>query len=321
MSVFSKLQPVFIILSAFAGVLAGKIDANAAGNAAGLIEIFLMSMLFFTFLGVDIKEISKSFMDLRFSVSALAINFLWTPVFAFLAGKIFLSGQAGLQIGFIMLMVTPCTDWYLVFTGLANGNVTLGASVLPLNLILQIVLMPVYLLVFMGQAVAFDIMAITRSIILVLAVPLVSAPVVKVAAKKTGKMNFFRKVLKEADNIQFILLCCAIVAMFASQGAALTANMAVFVRLLPPLIVFFVTNFFLSFGAGRALKMAFMDIIPLVFTTSARNSPVSLAIAVMAFPAEPLIYLALVAGPLIELPVLALYSVILKKMHSGSVSA
>lgn len=39
-------------------------------------------------------------------------------------------------------------------------------------------------------------------------------------------------------------------------------------------------------------------------TTLARNSPVVLAIA--AFPDRPLVAVALVVGPLIELPVLAL---------------
>jgi hypothetical protein len=30
-----------------------------------------------------------------------------------------------------MLMVTPCTDWYLIFTGIAKGNVALSTAILP----------------------------------------------------------------------------------------------------------------------------------------------------------------------------------------------
>lgn len=40
----------------------------------------------------------------------------------------------------------------------------------------------------------------------------------------------------------------------------------------------------------------------MTFTSLARNSPLSLAIAIAAFPDQPLISLALVIGPLIELP-------------------
>ena len=50
------------------------------------------------------------------------------------------------------------------------------------------------------------------------------------------------------------------------------------------------------------------------FTTLARNSPLSLAIAVAAFPDRPLISVALVVGPLIELPVLSIIASISKQM-------
>ncbi|MFP4585536.1 MAG: hypothetical protein ACLFN9_19385, partial [Desulfococcaceae bacterium] len=51
--------------------------------------------------------------------------------------------------------------------------------------------------------------------------------------------------------------------------------------------------------------------VSLSYTTLARNSPIALAIAVAAFPGEPLVGLALVVGPLIELPTLALISKVL----------
>jgi ACR3 family arsenite efflux pump ArsB len=74
MSILSKLQPVFIVLSALTGTALGKTIPALESYAENFIEIFLMFMLFFVFLNVEIHEISKSFSDLRFSVSALAIN-------------------------------------------------------------------------------------------------------------------------------------------------------------------------------------------------------------------------------------------------------
>jgi ACR3 family arsenite efflux pump ArsB len=314
MNMLSKLQPVFIILSALLGILLGKISSSIEQNAGALIEIFLMVMLFFTFLGVDIKEITKSFTHLKFSISALTINFLWTPVFAFLLAKMFLAEQMSLQIGFIMLMVTPCTDWYLIFTGLAGGNVPLGSSILPLNLIVQIILLPVYLFVFMGQQVSFDMGTILQSIIFVLVIPLSSSNLVKLMIRKMKRGAYFDKVLEKNDALQFVLLCGAIISMFASQGSVLLANLIIFTRLLFPLLLFFAVNFFLSLYTGKKLGLPFQDIVPLIFTTSARNSPISLAIAIITFPSDPVIALVLVMGPLIELPVLAMDSGILRRM-------
>ncbi|MDR2534849.1 MAG: bile acid:sodium symporter, partial [Treponema sp.] len=136
MNIFSKLQPVFIVLGAIIGIIIGKFSPFIQRRSSAFIELFLMIMLFFVFLSVDIKDISKSFRNIRFSISALLINFVWTPLFTFILARVFLSEAIDLRIGFIMLLVTPCTDWYLIFTGLAKGNVTLGSSVLPLNLIL-----------------------------------------------------------------------------------------------------------------------------------------------------------------------------------------
>jgi ACR3 family arsenite efflux pump ArsB len=313
MGILSKVQPVFIIFAAFLGIFFGKINTNVEQISGGLIGIFLVIMLFFTFLGIDIKDITKSFTNLKFSVSALIINFLWTPVFSFLLAVIFLPKEAGLRIGFIMLMVTPCTDWYLIFTGMANGNVILGSSILPLNLILQIVLLPVYLLVFMGQSVSIDIKIIGQSIIFVLLIPLISANALKASAKKAKLEKYLNGITGKSDDIQFVLLCLAIISMFASQGSVLLANLNVFIKLLPPLLVFFAINFFLALRVGKKLKFDFQSIVPLIFTTSARNSPISLAIAIITFPSEPVISLVLVMGPLIELPVLAVNATILRK--------
>ncbi|MHB9292005.1 hypothetical protein Holit_01093 [Hollandina sp. SP2] len=115
------------------------------------------------------------------------------------------------------------------------------------------------------------------------------------------------------DTIQFMLLCFAIISMFVSQGSILLANSIVFIKLLSPLILFFIVNYFLSLFVGKKLKLSFQDTIPLLFTTSARNSPIALTIAIITFPSEPIIALVLVMGPLIELPVLAINSTILRR--------
>jgi ACR3 family arsenite efflux pump ArsB len=314
MNILSKLQPFFIILSALVGIVLGKTIPALEKHTGNFIEIFLMFMLFFVFLNVQMNEISKSFSDLRFSISSLVINFVVTPLLAFALSKLFLAGQIDLQIGFIMLMVTPCTDWYLIFTGLANGNVSLGASILPLNLILQIILLPIYLLIFMGAEISFELATIIQSILLVLIIPLTAANLAKLIIRKTNSQNNLEKLIKKSDDIQFVLLCLAVISMFTSQGTLLLDHIVLFIKLLPPLLIFFVVISLFSLFIGKILRLPFKNIIPLIFTTSARNSPVSLAIAIITFPLQPVISLVLVMGPLIELPILAINSTILKSI-------
>jgi ACR3 family arsenite efflux pump ArsB len=305
---------VWIIVAALIGILVGQIGFIAQ-YSVGFIEVFLMALLFVVFSCVDIRDITKSFTNFKFSITALIINFVWTPVLAMLLGKLFLSQSADLQVGFLMLLVTPCTDWYLIFTGLARGNVPLGASILPMNLILQILLLPLYLWLFMGNVVTFVPTQMLTSIVLVLVVPLVTANLVKWVFRKAKHPDALSSFMEKAgDNLQLVFLCLAVIAMFASQGKLLFENVTLFAWLFVPLVIFFAVNFVLSLFVGSRLKMPFPDRVSLLFTTAARNSPVSLAIATIAFPAQPLISLALVIGPLIELPILALEASLARKI-------
>ncbi|CAI3685978.1 bile acid:sodium symporter [Clostridium neonatale] len=313
MTLSAKLQPIFIIVAAFIGLLLGY--TTKFGNfSVNLIEPFLMMLPYFVFLTVDGKKFKESFKNIRFTVTALIINFIWTPLLAYLLGLIFFNSSVDLQIGLVMLMVTPCTDWYLVFTGIANGNIALGASILPLNLLLQILLLPVYLFLFFGGTVTFDSSAVLISIVTVLIIPFALAMLTKLGIRFG---NFFeRKIAKLneiGDNAQTFFLCMAVIAMFASESKEVIENPLLLLQMMVPLVIFYVTNFILAGFVGRKQNFSYEDTVSLTFTTIARNSPLSLAIAVAAFPDHPLISLALVIGPLLELPALSIIATLLKK--------
>src|SRR5699024_4829065 len=100
-------------------------------------------------------------------------------------------------------------------------------------------------------------------------------------------------------------------AMFASQGSYLLENLEIIYILIIPFLMFFVINYVIRRLVGKFLKFTYEDFVSLTMTIIARISPVSLAIAVRAYPNQPLIALDLVIGPLIELPVIAIDSSIL----------
>ena len=76
--------------------------------------------------------------------------------------------------------------------------------------------------------------------------------------------------------------------------------------------VFFLVLPVLATLSARALKLPGPQRVTLTMVTVARNSPIALGVAVVAFPDRPLIALALVLGPLVELPVLAVLSQVLR---------
>lgn len=92
--------------------------------------------------------------------------------------------------------------------------------------------------------------------------------------------------------------------MFAGQARTVVTHAPDLIALLPPLAIFFTA--LPATATARILRLPPDQRVTLVMTTTARNSPTALAIAVAAFPDRPLIAVALVIGPLLEIPVLTL---------------
>ncbi|WP_411168502.1 arsenic resistance protein [Clostridium sp. MB05] len=311
MESINKFQSFTIFVMVLLGILLGQISLIQTYSEY-LIIPSLTIMLFLVFIQVPLREIGNSFKNIKFTLTSIIINFVWTPIIVFILGRLFLNNHPELLIGFIMLIVTPCTDWYLIFTGIAKGNVALGSSILPLNIILQLLLLPVYILLIAGTSVDINVISLGKGVIFSLMIPLLCSIVArKLIINKIGDSVFEDKLLPKACDYQGYFLNIAIISMFASQGKVLLENYQVLFILLVPILIFFILNFIVGRLVGKAIKLNYQDSVSLSLTTLARNSPIALAIAVASFPDKPLISLALIIGPLIELPVLFLISKIL----------
>ncbi|MFW9264347.1 arsenic resistance protein [Nostoc sp. CALU 546] len=318
MSLTEKIQSLFVIIAILIGLILGQIKW-VEENSAFLIVPSLMAMLYGVFLNIPINHFGQAFKNYKMTGLILGINFIWTPIFVWGLGAIFLRNSPDLRIGLIMLMVTPCTDWYLIFTGIAKGNVALATALLPWNMILQVVLLPVYLLVFVGKLVQIDVAIFLESIALVLVVPMLLAFIAKWLIPKVN--GFWREIPLKIAAGQTLFLCLAITAVFASQGQTLIQRPDVLLKILPSILIFYVITFLLTQVISRFGNFSYEDFACFSCTTLARNSPLALAIATSVFPDRPLITLVLAIEPLIELPVMVLVSQLLLFLrHKGRYS-
>ncbi|WP_418904797.1 arsenic resistance protein [Natronomonas aquatica] len=306
MDFVEKYQSVFVLVAILGGLALGQVS-GVAPLADQLILPFLMVMLFAAFTGIPLSRLRSAFGNRRVIGSSLLINFIWSPLLAVALGAVFLRNHPALWVGLIMLMVTPCTDWYLIFTDIADGDVPLATSILPYNLVLQLILLPLYLYVFAGQLVALPVNLLVQSVVLVLIVPLVFGGITRVGlSRQMGQQWFNRRFLPKLSPLQIVFLSLAIGAMFASQGKVILNNPGLLALIAVPVVVFYAINLGIGFGVGRVFSFSYKEMVCFNNTILSRNSPTALAIAVVAFPNEPLIPLALVIGPLLELPLLGI---------------
>lgn len=303
MDLIEKFEPIIIFLAILIGLIFSNIDMIAQ-NSDYFINIFLCLMLYGLFLEVPLNELKNSFKNVKFTSTSLIINFLWTPLFGYFLGSLFLKGNIDIFIGFFMLILTPCTDWYLVFTKMAKGNLKLSLSILPANLILQIILLPVYLIIFFANGNTIDYSQIVYSLLIVIVIPFIVAQITKSLLNNDLKVritNIFTKM-------QIWFLSLAVFCIFSSKGELLFSNLNSVVNIFIPLIIFFGINVIIDLLISEKINFTYPEYASLTMTTLARNSPLALAIAINSFPGHELISIALVIGPLIELPILYIVS-------------
>ena len=303
MDLVEKLEPIII----FTAIIIGLIFSNMqtiAQNTGTLINIFLCLMLFGLFLEVPLNELKDSFKNTKFTATSLIVNFIWTPLFGYFLGSLFLKGNVDVMIGFFMLILTPCTDWYLVFTKLAKGDLTLSLSILPINLVLQIILLPIYLVIIFSSANTMDYAQLAHSLLIVIVIPFIAAQIVKFILNRDLK----EKATDVFSNLQICFLALAVFCIFASQGELLFTNLDSVITIFVPLIIFFIANTIIDLLLSEKINFTYEEYASLTMTTLARNSPLALAIAINSFHGHELISIALVIGPLIELPVLYVVS-------------
>ena len=206
MSTIEKIQTFIILFAVTCGIVLGQFNMIHMYSDKFIVP-FLFFMLYGLFLSIPLKEIKNGFRNLKFAGTSLTINFLWTPLLAWGLGALFLSDHPALWVGFIMLMVTPCTDWYLIFTEIAKGNVALSTAILPVNLILQVLLLPIYLFLFAGVMKTVAISVLVESIVIVIVLPFILAHATKFIMNKMKKAETLEnKLIPFFSSAQIVFL-------------------------------------------------------------------------------------------------------------------
>jgi ACR3 family arsenite transporter len=179
-----RRQVVLYLAAIGVGGLVGWWAPAAAPALSVTITPVLGLLLFATFVGVPLAKIGRSFRDLRFLGTVLAVNFLVVPAVVFGLSR-FVAGDRALLLGVLLVLLTPCVDYVIVFTGLAGGARDKLLAATPLLMLLQLVLLPVYLLLLAGSDTTdlIDVAPFVDAFILLILLPLAAAAGVQELAR------------------------------------------------------------------------------------------------------------------------------------------
>jgi ACR3 family arsenite efflux pump ArsB len=114
------------------------------------------------------------------------------------------------------------------------------------------------------------------------------------------------------SRLGFAALALTVTAMFTSHGKILLGNPTLFLRMAPPMLSFYVISLSLSWIVSRLLRFPRERFIALACSTTARNSPLTLPLAVVLFPVHPIVALSQLIEPVLEIPILIVFSALVK---------
>ncbi|MGM0825923.1 MAG: arsenic resistance protein [Pseudomonadota bacterium] len=110
----------------------------------------LGALLYATFTQVPLLHISQALNDRRFLGALIAGNFVVMPLVVWGLVTLF-ALETSLMLGVQLVLLVPCTDWFISFTHLGQGDGARAIAATPVLLLLQILLLPLYVTLMMGE--------------------------------------------------------------------------------------------------------------------------------------------------------------------------
>ncbi|KAK4050341.1 arsenicals resistance [Microbotryomycetes sp. JL221] len=324
LKLLDQLLALWILLAMAVGIIVGQFsDASVVLDRVKFVDvplplaIALCVMMYPILCRVDILEISVLFkrkslwIDLGVS---LVINWIFAPLLMLALAWAFLPDRQELRDGLILVGIARCIAMVLVWTDIAGGDINYCAVLVAVNSVLQIVLYSPLAVLFVevmnpgratGTGVNFSYDTVARSVAAFLGIPLGAALATRGLFYLTRQQEFFHKrFLPTIGPLSLISLLFTTLIIFAAQGKQVVRSITDVLRVIAPLLVYFLIMFFFVLWLCYKAKMPYGRSASQTFTGASNNFELAIAVAVASYGADSPQALAATVGPLVEVPVL-----------------
>lgn len=264
-----------------------------------LINPALALMLFVTFLQVPLTTIGKGITQFRFIGALLCANFIVIPLFVAMLLPFF-PAEPLVKLGILLVLLAPCIDYVVTFAHLGRADAARLLAATPLLLLLQMLVLPFYLTLFLGHDAAGLIVfaPFIDAFIWLIAIPLALAALLQWFAARQRTMTVLADALGyfpvPATALVLFIVVAAVIPQLRStwESVLLAIPFYLIFVLLAPLLGWFTARVFrVDTTGGRAVA----------FSASTRNSLVILPLALAIPGALPLLPAVIVSQTLVEL--------------------
>ncbi|AMK32868.1 arsenic resistance protein [Pseudomonas mosselii] len=271
--------PLYFIAVALAAAI-GLFTPGVARPLEALVTPAIAVLMYAMFLQIPFLDLRAGLGNRRFMGALLLANFVLVPLLVW-AGTRGLVEHPAVLVGALLVLLTPCIDYVVVFTHIGKGDSRLTLAATPVLLLVQLALLPLYLALMLGGGqVEISVAPFFEAFVLLIVLPLLLAVATSAGARRSVLVARWNDAWAWLPVPAMALVLVAVIGsqigVVASQLDNLLPVVPVYVgfALLAPLLGWFAARLFtLSTGEARAVT----------FSAATRNSLVVLPLA-LALP-------------------------------------
>lgn len=266
-----------VLLAAAFGLLAPSLVHGLGVLVTPAIAVLMYAM----FLQIPFLDLRQSLSHKRFLSALLLANFILVPLLVWVLTRGLVERPA-LLVGALLVLLTPCIDYVVVFTHIGKGDSRLMLAATPVLLLLQLLLLPMYLGLMLGGQSGVVVQAgpFIEAFLLLIVLPMGLAVITASLARRSAVINAWN------DAWAWLPVPAMAGVLFVVIGSQITSVVRDISLLLPVILVyigFLVLAPLMGALASRLFALPAITARAVTFSASTRNSLVVLPLA-LALP-------------------------------------
>ncbi|WP_028631748.1 arsenic resistance protein [Pseudomonas parafulva] len=284
-------QTLIYFAAVLAAIVFGLLSSTTARHLEALATPAIAVLMYAMFLQIPFLSLREGLSNRRFMAALLLANFILVPLLVATITRGLVHHPA-LLVGALLVLLTPCIDYVVVFTHLGKGDARLTLAATPILLLLQIVLLPVYLAVLLGDSAQVDlaIRPFLQAFLLLIVLPLGLAVLTSASVKRSSAVAAWNDAWAWMPVPAMALVLFVVIA---PQISVVLRDLGQLLPVVPVYLAFAVLAPLIGWATARLMRLPVPQQRSMMFSASTRNSLVVLPLA-LALP-EPLRTLAAAA--------------------------
>jgi len=236
---------------------------------------------------------------------SLFINFGIVPFVAYGIGKIFLNFDPMLVVGMVLIGLIPTSGMTASWTGLAGGRLQTALVMMAVNLLLSIVMIPLYMNILLGEVVNVPTITIVLTLVKVVIVPMILGDLTRRFLSWKTSAETVKELKPVFGGISSLGVIAIVFVAIALKSRTILSNIFLVGQILVPIVIFYFVTLVISHFLSRKIE-AIEDQIPLVYSVVLRNLTIALGISLASF-GESMAVLLIALAYVVQLPIASFY--------------